>query len=364
LTISLRFALELAGLLGTAFFPENKIGLVEHLSPNLLIDIWVRWDAIHYYEIAQGGYHAGADNLAFFPLLPVLMKLFAPLFKGDLVMSGLAIATVTFAAALFYLYKLVALDFDAETAGRTILYLAIAPMSFYFLSIYTEPLFLLLSVGSIYHARRNRWIVAALMGALAVLTRPVGLLLIIPLGLLALQLWWKNKRNVFPALSLSALPAALLGWMFYMQRLTGNPLAFVKAQSGSSWHRTTDVPWNTILDAFDAILHQPFESYYRSQYGVDLAATLILLGAAIFAFGYLPRIYSLYLAGSVVFLLTSRSDIQVLFSMPRFAMVLFPVFILLALAGKNPLVDRFILIAFPVLLGLYMALFAQWYWIA
>ena len=97
---------------------------------------------------------------------------------------------------------------------------------------------------------------------------------------------------------------------------------------------------------------------------MDLAATLILLGAAVMAFGYLPRIYSLYMGASVVFLLTSRSDMQVLFSMPRFAMVIFPLFMLLALAGKNQQFHRFITIAFPVVLGLYTALFIQWYWIA
>ncbi len=364
LVVSLRVSLTVVGLMANAFIPENRIPLVVHPSQNPFIDMWARWDVIHYLQIAQQGYKPHTDNLAFFPLLPALMRITAVFMNGDLLSAGLLVTTLAFFAALFYLYKLVELEFDAEVAARTVLYLAIAPMAFFFLSVYTEPLFLLFSVASIYHARRNQWLFAVLWAALAVFTRPVGILLGVPLGYEALRLWWADKRNIWPALSLAVLPTALAGWMFYLYRLTGDMWAFVHAQAGNSWHRSSDAPWTTMLDAFRQLILTPPDTYNKAQYGVDLAATLILLGAAVMAFGYLPRIYSLYMGASVVFLLTSRSDIQVLFSMPRFAMVIFPLFMLLALAGKNPLFHRFITVAFPVVLGLYTALFIQWYWIA
>lgn len=363
--ITLRVALGIVGALASTFIPENDISLVRHPSPNLLLDMWARWDGIRYLTIAQFGYFAHDDNLAFFPLLPALIRGVAPLVNDDQVLAGLIITTLSFVAALFYLYKLIELDFGKELAERTVLYISIAPMAFFFLSIYTEPIFLLLSVGAIYHARRSQWAPAVIMGALSVLTRPVGILLIVPLGYEALRQWRaKQPGAVWGMVGLGALPAALLGWMFYLHQLTGDWLAFVHAQAGSTWHRSSDTPWNTMLDAFRRIEETLPTSYNRGQYGVDLASTLILLAAAVIAFGYLPRLYSFYLGASVVFLLTSRSDQQVLFSMPRFALVLFPLFILLAMAGRNTQIHRFIVITSLALLGFYTALFVQWYWIA
>ncbi len=362
--ITLRVALGIVGLLATSFISENRIALVRHPSTNVFLDMWARWDGIRYLTIAQFGYFPHDDNLAFFPLYPALIRAFTPLLNGDMVLAGLVVATLAFVAALFYLYKLVEFEFDREVAERTVLYISIAPMAFFFLSLYTEPLFLLLSVAAIYHARRSQWAPAIILGALAVLTRPVGVLLLIPLGYEALTQWRAHKPDASLGLfGLAALPAALLGWMFNLYQLTGDWLAFVHAQAGNTWHRSSALPWQTLSAAVQR-LEQHLPAFQRGQYSVDMASALILLLAAVVAFRYLPRVYSLYLAASVVFLLTSRSDQQVLFSMPRFAMVLFPMFILFALAGRNRQVHRFIVISSLALLGMYTALFVRWYWIA
>ncbi len=364
-TITMRVALTIVGLLASAFIRPNNINLVTHPSKNLLVDMWARWDAIRYLQIAAWGYQPHTDNLAFFPLLPGLIRGLAPLFDNQTVITGLVITTIAFVAALYYLYKLLRMDFDRGTTERTILYLSIAPMAFFFMSIYTEPLFLLFSVASIYYARRAHWSTASAMGALAVLTRPPGILLLVPLGYEALRQLRRKEPGAFYGLfSLSLLPGVLVGWMYYLWRLTGDMLAFVHAQAGNTWHRTSDTPWHTLQLAVQRLQAVPPMSFDHAQYTVDLAAAVIMIIAAVLAFRYLPHIYSLYMATSVVLLLTSRSDHQILFSMPRFAMVLFPLFILLAMAGKRPQLHRFIVITSTVLLGLYTALFVQWYWIA
>ncbi len=365
MTITLRVALEIVGLLASTFIPTNNIGLVRHPSPNALLDIWARWDGVRYLTIAAQGYHPNNDNLAFFPLYPASIRLLSGVFSNDMVLTGLVIGTLSFAAALFYLYKLVRLDWGKELAERTVFYLSISPMSFFFFAVYTEPLFLLLSIASIYHARRSQWIASVVFGALAVLTRPPGILLLVPLGYEAFRQWREKKPGVYLALpGMSLLPAALAGWMFYLYQLTGDPLAFVHAQGADTWHRSTDAPWDTLLAAFRRLILTPPDSYNHAQYGVDLAAALILLAGTVLAFQYLPRLYGLYMGASVALFLTSRSDLQVLFSLPRFAIVIFPLFILLAMAGGHRQLDRFITISMLAMLGLYTALFVQWYWIA
>jgi hypothetical protein len=51
-------------------------------------------------------------------------------------------------------------------------------------------------------------------------------------------------------------------------------------------------------------------------------------------------------------------------SMPRFALVLFPMFAILALWGGRPWVNNLIVAFSLPLLGLFTVLFADWYWVA
>jgi hypothetical protein len=51
-------------------------------------------------------------------------------------------------------------------------------------------------------------------------------------------------------------------------------------------------------------------------------------------------------------------------SMPRFALVLFPMFVMLALWGGRSWVNSAIVAFSLPLLGLFTVLFADWYWVA
>src|SRR3989337_3968419 len=90
-------------------------------------------------------------------------------------------------AAFYFLYRLVELDHDREVARRSVFYLAIFPTSLFFQSIYSESLFLLLTIGCLYAARRNEFVLAGIAGALATLTRSPGLLLLVPLVIMYAQ---------------------------------------------------------------------------------------------------------------------------------------------------------------------------------
>ena len=114
-----------------------------------------RWDSVWFLAIADGGYDDGARE-AFFPLYPLLVRIAgAPL--GSALIGGALLSTALLGVALVLLHRLVALDHDRAVARNAVLVTALFPMSFFFSAVYSESLFLALSIGAVYAARRERW---------------------------------------------------------------------------------------------------------------------------------------------------------------------------------------------------------------
>jgi hypothetical protein len=312
-------------------------------------------DANWYVGIAESGYDElpfSADvprNWAFFPLYPLLLRA-ASLFTGELVETGMALSNLFFLLALVVLYKTAgAFGLDEEACDRTVFYVAVFPSSYFFSLPFTEALFLLVSVGSFYAARRGHWLTAGALGALASATRVTGVLLLPAL----LALHWQQRRRVLPraadALGLLLVPAGLLSFMLYLYLITGDALAFKDIQP--AWGRHPSWFWQPLLDFLisPADLIAPW----------DFRVLNFAAAAAAFAcgFAWLRRrewALGIYTLLSVVFTLSSG----LLQSQARFVSVVFPVFMWLALAGRAPRFDQAIRAVFLALLGLLAALFA------
>ena len=156
-------------------------------------ETFAAWDSGWYFDIAQRGYYwssSGQSSIAFFPLYPMLMRALAwPFGGGDraLWIAGIALSYACLFLGLAVLHRLTAkMSGDRETARRTLLYIAVFPFAYFFTQVYTESLFLLTSVSAVAAAVASRWGWAGFFGALAALTRPNGILIALPLGLLAL----------------------------------------------------------------------------------------------------------------------------------------------------------------------------------
>ncbi len=167
-----------------ARFPYYDTALMVTKLPNW---IWGfgNFDGVHYLKIAQEGYLA-VYSQAFFPLFPLLIRIlnFLPrdMFLDTRVFvdpsyfyTGLLLSNVLFFGFLVMLYKLLNLDYSQKTAFLTILSVLFFPTSFYFGSIYTESLFGLLVVASIYLFRKKKYVWAGVVGALASATRIFGI---------------------------------------------------------------------------------------------------------------------------------------------------------------------------------------------
>jgi hypothetical protein len=327
-------------------------------SHSVWLSVWGRWDAQHYLNIAANGY--SGTEMAFFPLYPWLIHLLGELI-GNHLSAGLIISNLSFFVALAYLYALVRLEYGDDTiAYHAIFYVAIFPTAIFFSAVYTESLFLALTVASLYYARHGNYITAGIFGALASLTRVEGMLTALPL---AYEAWrgWRERRGTTltrGVIGVLAVPAGLAIYMAYLYALVGDPLYFMKVQS--NWNRHLSPPWMSIINTIGEISKHSLASSGSVNHMIELAFTILFLALLAVGIRVLRPSYSLYFGASLLVPMSTSS----LMSMPRFVLVMFPAFFLLALWGRNPLVNSIIVALCLPLLGLFTVLFACWYWLA
>ncbi len=161
--------------------------------PNLL----ARWDTYYYQSIAVTGYAWDPnifrhDNVVFFPLYPLLMRWGGAMIGGHPLLAGLAVSLTAFTAAIALLHQLAVAEMGPDLAQRVVLLFVTFPFALFFSTVYTESLFLLLTVGAFCAMRRGRLTLTALCGLAVGLTRPNGFWLSLPLAILA---WTRNPSG-------------------------------------------------------------------------------------------------------------------------------------------------------------------------
>ena len=231
-----------ASIVGT--IPPPVAEAAWRVSSHEVVNVLARWDTFFYYTIATDGYSWNPAvflhyNVVFFPLYPVLMRWGGLALGGHPLLAGLLISLAAFAGALALLYRLAQLELGEDYAWRVILLLATFPYALYFSAVYTESLFLFLSVGAFYAMRRGYLGSTAIFGFAAGLTRPNGFWLALPLALLALSRPDRdaaddNRPRVSVPLSLLVAVVPILGvTMFsaYLQWRFGDALAWVHGQA-------------------------------------------------------------------------------------------------------------------------------------
>jgi hypothetical protein len=275
-----------------------------------------RQDALWYLRIATHGYRSGDGSAAFFPLYPLLIRLFdlvpglGPLGAATLVAQG------GFLASLVLAYRLAELEFDEAVARTGVVLLACFPSAFFFLSPYTEGPFLALCLGSFYCARRGRWAAAGSLAALATLTRSVGLVLVGALAAEALQQWREGRRPWAGLAAALGPPVGIGGYLGYWWLRFGDAAAPWQAQR--NWQRVATFPLLTLYRA--AVDAYRYDSYWLIDFAVVLTVILAMLaGLRVLRWSYLT-----YGFASLLLPLCDPFPSRPLMSMPRFCLLIFP----------------------------------------
>lgn len=371
---ALAFLITRIGIFGVAYFSTPILADSSvppyHLRPdNTLLDVFAsRWDTGFYLSIVNEGYrYTGVrfPSVAFFPLLPILMRALQPI-TGNALTAGVLLANLGLLASAVFLYRLAALSFSEDTAERSVWYMLIFPVSFFGSAIYTESLFLLAGIAALYFARQHRWWAAGLCGILASLTRLLGVLVGVMLLVEWLQQVVQRRGEAQPVrwtgLAAAVLsPAGLLAYMLYLQRTFGEPLAFIRASA--AWDRVPRSPFATIA----GLLTPPEQGWGQAisagalplDNWVDLSFVLFFLALGLVLL--FQRRWSE--AAFVILGAAIPFSSGLLMSQRRYMWALFPAFILLARWGENPWVDRMVFVFSLLGLGLFTAMFANWYWV-
>jgi hypothetical protein len=326
-----------------------------------IISIWQRWDARWYELIAQSGYHNGSGTDAFFPLYPLLTRgvsllTFGHNPGGNVIWAQLVVSSIAFFFAVGLLYKLMRLDVGPVTAQLAVLLLVFFPTGFFLLAPYTESLYLALSVGAFYLARRGHPWAAGLVGFAAALTRTQGVLLAPALAWEYIRQRRRHGKWPGTALLAAGLPVlALVVFTEYLHRSVGDPASALAIQE--AWGYAITAPWDAMAASWDNVRlssNLPEALNFVSLIGFGLLVVWMVRRR-------LPFSYVLYSVPYLGVLFFRKMYYSPLLSDSRFTLMLFPCFLVLAmwLARRPWLAGSWLLVSILFQVGL-LEIYIYW----
>jgi hypothetical protein len=352
--LSRLFLVAVAGLSVLMFKKGNF-----YTEPGSILDWFKQWDAGWYLDIAHRGYTyvPGKEcSVVFFPLYPVLLGLFSLGGAIDGRIVGYLISNASLFFSIVLLWKLTAIEMrDGSCAKHVVQFLLFNPMTVFYSSIYTESLYLLCLVSTLYFARTQHWLLAGVCAYAAALCRVVGLLLVVPL---ACEYFLQNRHDptwrragVWRALLCFAAPAlGFLTYVGYLNWAFGEPLAFLKAEA--VWGRQLVWPWVPFFH-----LHR-----YDPPYTIWFISWAIV-AVALFLLAIRWRLRPTYLLVLAMFTTICLSSSR-LESLPRYLSVLFPFYFVLAqMTKKWPSLAAPLFAVFGGLQVMSTILFVNGYWL-
>ena len=333
----------------------------------------VRWDSIHYLAIAQHGYTRPSEAV-FFPLYPLVIRALGMLVGSDVV-AGVLISVVSMAVALTMLHRLTELELGRKAADCAVLLIAFAPLSFFFSAVYTEALFLALSIGSVYAARRQRWWLAAVLAGMAAVTRVTGVVLVIPLAIMRLQ---HSRRLDRGLTSVLLVPAALAGYLAFTAAKGFGALAPVTEQTGATHQHLLTGPIDTLVLAVRAAFSgvgslasvPPYEPSLSGPFsgGAEsillLAVLAISVAALVAACRRLPVAYGAFAATALLVSVSSPVAGQPLHSLDRYTLTIFPLWMAAGAWLAERRLTRAVGLVGAALLAFFTFQFATWAFVA
>ena len=276
------------------------------------------YDGQNYLDIARNGYRrfhpkSPSGNFAWFPLVPAIVWL------GDRIGDGESIAIV-----LNNCCAVVAAVVMWRLAGRcgvagavAVVLLSAFPTAVFQSFLYSESIFLLLTVGTTWYVFARKFWIAAMLGLLCGLCRPQGVLV----GLIAatqIAMEFRTYSKVRRAAAMTAAAAPVVGLLVFALMCwgsIGSPIAFLQIQTTHG----RVYGWTALLHGIADIVRLRWPL-------TDTIGTLLALGLLPKIWKDLPRPLFVYVVALIVMPLATGT----IMSMGRFMSVAFPLFLALA----------------------------------
>jgi hypothetical protein len=374
-----RAAIWIAAIFAFFFFEPNRHPNADRWDTARLhdlgyfTDIWARWDSDFFLRIAQNGYDDA--SAAFHPLYPALIAVLGRAFFGHYILAGLVVSLLCCLGSFVLLHRLAKQRLDAEGARRSVLYLAVFPMALFLQAVYSESLFLLLVLAAFALAERNHFAGAGLVAGLAILTRAAGLALLPALVLLA----WRHRDRLRALARVAlAVPVAAIYPLVLWQQV-GDPWAFTDAQD--RWHRHLSHAgpfggiWDGLVAGWRGLeqfvvghgTHVPAANpmHAAAENVQALVFLAVFLALTVVAWRRFGAPYGLFAALSLAIPLSYPSSRWPLLSLPRFGLVIFPLFLALAaVTATRPRLHTAVVACSALGLGIAVVQWALWQWVA
>lgn len=339
---------------------------------------WYQWDAPRNLTIAAQGYTNPAYT-TLFPLYPTLVHLVSALLHLDTLLTGIIISNLALFGAMMVIYHLVENEFDAGTAKRCMLYIAIFPTALFFFTAYNTALLLFLVITTIYLLRQGSWWLAGCFGGLAALTDLSGSLLFIVFlcefvrqqGPLLQQARPESERRTkimlaSPLLASILIPLGLLIYAASLSKPFQDPFIFL--------HPSTDNQpglFGGLITAFHTISSGSLDTFAAAHSVFELLLLLGMIALLIagfkgrerlaptqwplLVFGILIIIYAILFPNQLGLAFNQYDPLP---SMQYAALLFIPGFIILARMGRYPWVHQtYLLFATPLLAFLVFQMF-------
>lgn len=361
------------------FFPYQD-DLIQTGLPHYLYSL-ANFDGAQYLKIAQYGYLPLTQ--AFFPLYPILIRITTAAIGSSYILSGLVISILSFFGILVLLSKyLRQLSFKKNEISWFLIFFIAFPTSFFFISLYSESIFLLVFLGALVAIRKKQYFIAGLCGVALGLTRVTGIFLMIPLFMDLLHqyaLFKKDKKDAHLQSLLQfkknilVLLSPAIGFVLYglfLHFTTGDFLAFFHLQPISNATRSTE------LILLPQVLYRYFRIFFTAtpnfQYFIAMVefATISSFGLLILydlwkiMRGSLENYYTrIGLHGFSLAVLILPTLTGTLSSLPRYALPLISIYYVLAQL-KSMWLKISILIVFSILHVVLFAYFVQGYFVS
>jgi hypothetical protein len=238
-------------------------------------------DGPRYQAIAESGYASSGDtvnNIVFYPLYPFLVGVLGRVLGGHIALAGVILSQTCYGLSAVVMARL-AEHTCAHPRWAWASYV-LYPFGFFCLGLFTEGLFLLLTLSGLYAIRRRKWALCGVCGVLCALCRTQGILLVLPGCYEAVRDW---KRQGWRWDYLWAL-TPLLGFGAYLvlnKIVCGSFFAYQYYESIEPWWQTPQWLGKTVAQQWDMALAYPGLAkwiYWPQLALYFLAAALLLAG--------------------------------------------------------------------------------------